>query len=153
MEELKDYINIEYVVKNDTYKSFEFSVICIICQNILIHPVTCIQCKTSYCKQCIERWNLNNKKCPLYSHENPVYQKNNEICQILSRLQFECKECKNIINYDEMITHFYSECGNINIDESINSIENPIEYKGIFKKQKQEELLNYDQPIIKLSSK
>ncbi len=154
MEELKDYINIEYVVKNDIYKSLEFSVICIICQNILIHPITCKDCNTSYCKQCIERWNLNNKKCPLYSHENPVYQKNDEICDILSKLQFECKDCKEIYYYKDMINHFYSECGIETRDNSINNVVNPSEYVGIFEKKENEELLlQYEEPSIKLNSK
>ena len=75
MEEIKDYINMNYIIKDDTYKSLKYSVICIICQSILIKPVTCTICKISYYKQCIERWNLGNKKCHYYSHKNPVYQK------------------------------------------------------------------------------
>lgn len=156
MEELKDYLNVDYVIKNDTYKSLEFSVICLICQNILIKPVTCTTCKTSYCKQCIERWNLDKKdkkKCPFYSHEKPVYQKNPEICKILSKLQFQCKNCKDIIDYDKMITHFYSKCGTENLDDKAKNIENTLEYKGIFEKKEINKLNGQEEPIIKINSK
>ena len=71
----------------------------------------------------------------------------------MSKLQFRCKECKDIIDYDDMITHFYSKCGKEELDDKVKNIENSLEYKGIFKKIEIDKLNRQKEPIIKINSK
>lgn len=109
MESMHDYINENNIVKDEIYKNFESSLICIICLDIIIEPIMCIKCQHVYCKQCIKKWSKINSKCPNRC-ENPEYQICLDISQLLSKLNFNCKKCKNIINYDEMEKHFLTKC-------------------------------------------
>lgn len=134
MEDLKDYINEETVVKDEIYNSIKDSIICQICKDIMINPMKCMECPNSFCIKCIEKWNLRKKTCPNRC-QNPNYKFNRPLLQILSNLKFECKKCKNIINYDDMIKHINSKCGKEVIDDkTFSNDEFILEDKEIFEK-------------------
>ena len=109
MESMHDFINENSLVKDEIYKNFESSITCLICLDIIIEPTMCIKCKNVYCRQCIKNWTKINSKCPNRC-ENPEYQNCLDIGQLLSKLNFSCKNCKNIINYNEMEKHCLSKC-------------------------------------------
>ena len=120
METLKDYLNEDNVVKDELYKTFESSITCIICLDIIIEPTMCMKCQNVYCKECIKNWSKIDGKCPNRC-ENSNYQKCKSINELLSKINFNCKNCKNIINYNEVEKHCISKC---QLGKNINNSEN-----------------------------
>ena len=105
---MEKYINEGTVVDNEIYQAFKESVICPICTNILIEPVMCMKCQSSYCKRCSEDWSKKNDKCPNRC-ESPNYQRNLEKNNILSKLKFKCENCGEQIFYEKVEKHI-NEC-------------------------------------------
>ena len=114
---MEEYINKETVIKNDIFKLFDESVTCLICKNILINPVMCMNCQNVYCKNCTEKWSKENQKCP-NGCDNQNYQKCITKNEILSKLKFKCAKCGDEILYDDAKKHHDScDSNNINVDE------------------------------------
>lgn len=134
MEDLQDYINEENLIKDQIYQDLESSITCIICLNIIIEPMICMNCQNIYCKKCIQNWSKINNKCPNRC-ENSNYQKCIETSKLLSKLNFNCKHCNSIINYDEMEKHYLSKCelGNKLILEDIRE-DHLVKRKNVFQR-------------------
>ena len=111
MENIREFINEENVIKDEIYKAFENSVICQICSDIFIEPTMCMECQNVYCKECIDNWSKRNNKCPNRC-QNTHYQKSLAIIELLSKIKFICKKCDGIINYDDMKKHRLINCIN-----------------------------------------
>ena len=146
-EEIQDYINENCVIKNEIYSSLESSIFCIICLDIIIEPVMCVNCKNVYCKHCIDEWSKKNIKCPNRC-ENPNYQKSVALYKLLSQLSFNCKYCKKIISYNEMEKHRLSKC---HLGKDVNKDNNNLENHYFFKKLDDREILK--EPEMELKSK
>jgi hypothetical protein len=138
MEELQDYMNENYVVKDATYNEIEDSIKCLICMDIIIDPMMCTKCKSVFCKNCIEKWHRKNRSCPIKCKSS--YEKCKEKAELLSKLQFECKKCKNIINYDEMSMHFYSDCNTKTVNKDYFCDNRSLSKVGIFEKVEEEKM-------------
>lgn len=121
MEKLKNYMNDQFVIKDEIYKELKDSIFCGICFEILINPVKCTQCKVAYCKDCIEIWARGTKSCP-YRHEGEYRKAINEE-KLLLKLKFECKNCKDIIKYEDMAKHIYSDCNTKDLNTSFYDIQ------------------------------
>lgn len=151
MESMHDYINENSIVKDEIYKNFESSITCIICLDIIIEPMMCVKCKNVYCKQCINNWTKINNKCPNRC-ENPKYQNCLDIRALLSKLSFNCKNCKNIINYNEMEKHCLSKCILGKIQNKSDNYE-----KALTERNYNFQQLDYSdkttEPTMKLTSK
>ena len=80
---------------------------CIICSNILFHPLTCVYCENNFCKVCINKWQKNNNKCPLCNKELKT-KESRIIKNLLSGLIIKCENCNKGINYDEYENHIIS---------------------------------------------
>lgn len=132
MEDLHDYMNKQYVVKSEYYKAVEDSVNCLICMDIIIDPIMCMKCQNVYCKKCIENWDRVNKICPIKC-PSANYQKCRVKAEILNKLKFECKKCNNIIDYENMSKHVYSNCNTNNDYYDYYNINN-LSFDGIFQK-------------------
>ena len=133
MKEIRDYINENNVINDELYNEFKYSVTCQICRNIIYEPMICMTCQKVYCKLCIGKWSLTNRKCP-YRCINPNYQLGKDMSKLLSKLKFKCKYCKKIFQYNSMKNHYLSSCNIVkNNQEELNNNEEPI-IKGIFKK-------------------
>ena len=122
METIQDYINEENLIKDQIYQNLEGSITCIICLDIIIEPIMCIKCQNVYCKKCIQNWSKINNKCPNRC-QNPSYQICVSIGKLLSKLYFNCKYCKSIINYNDMEKHFLSKC---QLGKNIDNNEKPL---------------------------
>lgn len=133
MENLSDYINEKTVIKDEQFNSIKDYIICQICKDIIIIPIKCSNCKNSFCRNCIEMWDIRNKDCP-FRCRNPNYKKDIDLEEDLSKLKFECKKCQDIINYKDIVGHFYSKCGIEEINKELYDIENPLSSEGIFEK-------------------
>ena len=109
MELLRKYICEKNVIKDALYESVENSISCLICLDIIIEPIECMSCHHSFCNSCIHKWLSNKKICPNRCR-NTNFQNSSEINKLLSKIKFNCKKCKNVIFYDEMIKHYLSKC-------------------------------------------
>ena len=130
MADLNEYIQEEYITNRDLYESIKDSITCAICTNIIIKPTMCMNCQKAYCRRCIEHWNNIKNYCP-NKCDNPEYKKSVVIANLLTKLNFTCKDCFSTVNYDQMERHILSKCdtveGNYKIDKSSN-------VDGIFQK-------------------
>ena len=104
---MEEYINTDTLVENDIPTLLKSSIICPLCDNILINPLMCMSCQKTYCKKCIDNSSDNNTK---YNCENPNYQKSISKNEILSKLKFICVGCEKEIGYDEAQKHHDSCC-------------------------------------------
>ena len=104
---MEGYINNDTLVENDISTLLKSSIICPLCNNILINPLMCMSCQKTYCKKCFDNFSDNNTKC---NCENPNYQKSISKNEILSKLKFICVGCEKEIGYDEAQKHHDSCC-------------------------------------------
>lgn len=109
MDNIRDFISEENVIKDEIYKAFCNSVTCPICSDILIEPMMCMNCQTVDCRKCKEDWLLKSNTCPNRC-PNPNYQKCLDISELLSQLKFICPNCDDIINYDDIQKHSLINC-------------------------------------------
>lgn len=137
MVELEDYINEDNVEKDQLYESIKETIFCPICRNIMIKPVMCMNCQNNYCRSCIEQWSNIKDYCP-NKCKNADYKSSLIIGNILSKLNFKCKDCLNVINYEKMEKHVLSKCDTIDIKYDLNK-KNDLS-KGIFKKLKRNDV-------------
>ena len=149
MESIHEYINENYIVKDEIYNTFESSITCNICLDIIIEPTMCMKCQNVYCKECIQNWLKINNRCPNRC-ENPNYQKSLSTGELLSKLNFNCKNCQSIINYNKMEKHCLSKC---QLGKKLDNIEKPLAERNFqFKK-----IDNYNDsskvPEMRLTSK
>ena len=117
MDNIRDYINEENVIKDEIYQTLENSVTCSICSDILIEPKMCMNCQNVYCEQCINDWAKKSNTCPNRC-QNTKFNKSLGISELLSKLKFICSKCDAVINYDDMKKHSLINCKNkINIEK------------------------------------
>lgn len=145
MESFRKYINEASVIKDDIYNSLGNSIICIICLDIIIEPMMCMSCHHSFCNSCIHKWLKINNKCPNRCN-NSKYQKSTETSDLLSQLKFNCKKCKKIIMYDEMMKHYLNKC-----EIGKKNIERPLTETNFTRIDDIDSLL--EEPETKLTSK
>lgn len=138
MVELNDYINEDNVEKDQLYESIKETIFCPICRNIMIKPVMCMNCQNNYCRSCINRWSYIKDYCP-NKCKNAEYKNSLVISNILSKLNFKCKDCLTIINYEKMEKHVLSKCDSIDIKYDLN--KNKVLSQGISKKFKRSDVI------------
>ena len=142
---------IDYVIKDDVFKSIEEEIICSICSDIKKDPYMCSKCQNSFCKICIEKWKKKSKVCP-FKCNNPTYSSIRLIKNLLSKLHFKCPNgCDVKIPYDNIEKHLDKECKKIEYKkkyehllsdfDSLNIKYNELEKKYI---ELQKKLENYE---------
>ena len=101
---------------------------CPICLNILISPVQCNKCNKCFCKMCIDNYANSKSVCP-FRCENPLYNPNKFVENILAILKFKCNNgCDKIINYEDLQKHYEEDC---------DKIDYKAKYKELIKKYKE----------------
>lgn len=111
MSYLRKYINEKTVIKDEIYQQFETSICCVICTDIIIDPMMCMNCQAQYCKECIENWKKKATQCTNRC-KNANYKKSLLAQGLLSKLKFICIKCEKIIDYDDMKNHSLINCEN-----------------------------------------
>ena len=144
MVDIRDYISEENIENKTVYDDIKDEITCLICKDIIINPVFCMNCHKNFCSNCIERWNNEHDECP-FRCKNPKY--NNSI-NLLSKLKFNCKDCGSVVDYDNMERHVRSKCETIDINFNVNLI-NPRK-GGIIKKISNRQMDKYIKKIPKL---
>ena len=111
MSNLREYINETTVIKDEIYKQFESSICCVICQEVMIDPMICMNCQAQYCKSCQENWSKKSKCCTNRCI-NTKYEKSILAQGLLNKLKFICKKCEKVIDYEDMKEHILTNCEN-----------------------------------------
>ena len=101
---------------------------CPICLNILISPVQCNKCNKCFCKICIDNYANSKSVCP-FRCENPLYNPNKFVENVLAILKFKCTNgCGKIIKYEDLRNHYEEDC---------DKIDYKTKYKELLKKYKE----------------
>ena len=99
------------IINKQYYEQIKDIVTCLICLNIIVNPVQCVNCQHNYCSECIEKIS----KCPMGCQNNNfipgVYCK-----QLLSGIKIKC-ECGLEIEYNNIKKHKEEECETIDFKE------------------------------------
>ena len=111
------YLDSSLLINQQKLEGIEKDITCPICQGIINDPYFCNNCQNNFCKNCINKWQLNNPKCP-FRCINPEYINNRFLNKILNELiKFKCpKNCDEIISYKDVNTH-YEYCKNEDFKE------------------------------------
>ena len=122
-------ISFEDIINKNETEHLNDLITCPICLNLLISPLQCNQCNKCFCKGCIKDYEKkNNYVCP-FKCENPEYNPNKFVNNVLSILKFKCKNgCDKIIKYDELEKHYQEDC---------DKIDFKAKYKVLLKKYKE----------------
>ena len=101
---------------------------CPICLNILISPVQCNKCNKCFCKICIDNYANSKSVCP-FRCENPLYNTNKFVENVLAILKFKCTNgCGKIIKYEDLRNHYEEDC---------DKIDYKTKYKELLKKYRE----------------
>ena len=122
-------VSFEDIINKNETENLNDLITCPICLNLLISPLQCNQCNKCFCKGCIKDYEKkNNYACP-FKCENPEYNPNKFVNNVLSILKFKCKNgCDKIIKYDELEKHYQEDC---------DKIDFKAKYKVLLKKYKE----------------
>ena len=103
---MEEYANEKTIVKDNIYEMFKDTIICPICNSIMIEPVICVNCQNTFCKKCKE----NGENCPGKCQESiikDVIEKNNNI----TKFKFKCiKGCGQELLFKNLLYHYCSDC-------------------------------------------
>ena len=122
-------VSFEDIINKNETENLNDLITCPICLNLLISPLQCNKCNKCFCKGCIKDYEKkNNYVCP-FKCENPEYNPNKFVNNVLSILKFKCKNgCDKIIKYDELEKHYLEDC---------DKIDFKAKYKVLLKKYKE----------------
>jgi len=126
---MEQYVNNDTIIKNEMYYSFKDSITCQMCSKLMIKPVICFGCQSSFCKKCIEAQKKEDGLCPRKC-DNPiikdVIEKNNNIF----KFKFKCiKGCEEEILFKDLESHYSTDC--LSKKKKIKPLENTevVKYK------------------------
>ena len=107
---MEEYVNEKTIVKDQIYEMFKDSIICQICNSLMIEPVICLNCQNTFCKKCKEKLKENGENCPGKCQEpiiKDVIEKNNNI----TKFKFKCiRGCGQDILFNNLLIHYSSDC-------------------------------------------
>lgn len=95
-----------FKIKNQN-KKYQ-NLICSICYDIYMDPVSLKKCKHIYCKRCIEKTKKKGYlSCPLCRERNIEYDKSDDLNKLINNIKVFCKNknCKYILKYEDNKKH------------------------------------------------
>ena len=136
-KKLSKYASLDNIVKNNFYEVNKDEIECPICNLLIIGPMQCPDCQSSLCSGCA----ADCKKCPICRKE-VKYQKSIMLNKLLSKLSFQCQNCKEEILYDNLISH-HEKKGNCKLSSDLNEEDNyKKKYFEVLEKMKKLEIEN-----------
>ena len=106
---MEKYANEKNIVKNDIYELFKDNIYCQVCNSLMIDPVICLSCQSTFCKKCSKELKDTGENCPKKCSNfniQDVIGKNN----LISKFKFKCiNGCGEEILYDNINNH-YKNC-------------------------------------------
>jgi hypothetical protein len=107
---MEEYINENTIIKDEIYKAFKDNIYCCSCKHLMIEPVMCSECQSTFCKNCLEKSMEKRKSCP-NKCENSSFIKINEKNNSITKCKFKCiKGCKKEISFHDIKEHYSSDC-------------------------------------------
>ena len=138
---MEKYANEKNIVKNEVYELFKDTIICPVCNSLMIEPVICLSCQSNFCKKCSQKLKDKGDNCPkkcLVPNIKDVIGRNN----LITKFTFKCiNGCGEEILFDNIKNH-YKDCNPNNIKK----------IKALSKKQVEEYRKNNSEEIGHLKS-
>ena len=106
--EKNEYFTDDCLVQNQLYFCSKDILICPLCHKILKNPFMCSKCQSTYCKKCLEEFS-NMKKCP-NDNEESEFNLDRMKDELLSKLKYKCKNCKEEVIQSNIKAHLESNC-------------------------------------------
>ena len=107
---MENYLTEENIVKDELFEALKESVICPLCEELMIVPMECSVCQNLYCEKCIEKWKKKGGTCP-HQCSNSEFKKVIEKKRMISKIKFKCiKGCGAEILFNDITNHYNSEC-------------------------------------------
>ena len=99
-------INENLIINKTYYDYFHNQLTCPIDFNLILNPLMCSKCESSFCKDCIETWIKHNRSCPNKCTEFKIIPCSKAILKIHEGLKLKCNlGCDNEINLKNYIEH------------------------------------------------
>lgn len=103
---MEKYANENTIIKNECYEAFKDSIICPICQSLILEPFACLECLNSICKKCVEKKKICPNQC-----ENSKFKQLNGKNNLIEKFKFKCiKGCDEEILLKDLEKHYSSDC-------------------------------------------
>ena len=135
---MEQYLKDDYIVKDNVYEALKESVICSICEGLMIIPMECSNCQNLYCQKCIEKWKKKGGNCPHHCI-NSTFKIIIEKKRMISKIKFRCiKGCGAEILFNNIENHYKSDCIKRKKTMTLMSKEEVTEYQKKNKKKKME---------------
>lgn len=115
IKKLSKYASLNNIIRNSFYEVNKDEIECQICNLLIIGPMQCPECQASLCSNCASSY----KQCPI-CREDVNFKKSIMINKLLSKLSFECENCKEEVPYDELISHHE---GSVNCQKPYSSLD------------------------------
>jgi len=113
---MEKYANEKNIVKNEVYDLFKDTIICPVCSSLMIEPVICLNCQSTFCKKCSKELKDKGENCPKKCsilNIKDVIGKNN----FISKFKFKCiNGCGEEILFENINNH-YKNCNPNNINK------------------------------------
>ena len=125
---MEKYANEENIVKNEVYEAFKDSIVCPVCNSLMIEPVICIYCQTEFCKKCSKELKDKGDNCPLKCSVFNIKDVNPKK-NLISIFKFKCiNGCGEEILFNDIKNH-YKNCNPNKKKIKVLSTKKVVEYR------------------------
>ena len=104
----EEYFSDDNIIEEGYYIGIKDLITCPLCSKIIKDPYMCNICQKNYCKKCLEK-DYKLKTCPnekIQTTFSPYINFNT----LISKVQYRCKNCLNIVVQSDIKTHLESNC-------------------------------------------
>ena len=88
--------------------------ICGICTDVLEHPLECLSCQNSFCKECIQLWQQRSNECTNCRNPLSLQRSHKFLRSVLDNLRVSCiyseAGCQFILRLENLYKHEKEEC-------------------------------------------
>lgn len=102
-------IDIENIIDYSSYRMNSKKYKCSLCEQILLNPIMCSQCKTIFCRNCIFPYTLKHNSCPNDCKDFDLEYPDSNQMKTFSKFDVLCKLCENIFPITKYQSH-YNKC-------------------------------------------
>lgn len=111
---IKSNIDLDHTkhLKSETDDNIRL-LLCNLCKNVLMRPLTCSGCGGTSCEACIDEWGRNHPRCPNGCKDFKYTQIAKSFNKSLKKLKIKCENhlngCDAILEYDD-VEHHHGVC-------------------------------------------
>jgi hypothetical protein len=106
--EKEEYFTDDCIVESELYLKLKDLLICPICKKLYKDPLMCSGCQSTYCQKCIGTY-IKKNTCPK-NCKNIKFSKSISKNELLSKLKYKCKNCKEEVIQSNIKAHLESNC-------------------------------------------